>query len=85
MIRERSAAKDSWPKDLDVGGDMTTRVSLKLLLPPTETCILLCELDQKFPELFFFSFLRLLSLVVVQSSIFCLSKRAAKTLPVRVS
>ncbi len=40
----RSVVRDSWPKDIDVGGDMITHVLLKLFLPPTETC----KPDKKF-------------------------------------
>lgn len=38
-MSERSVVKDSWPEDIDVGGDMITHFSLKLVFPPTETCI----------------------------------------------
>lgn len=75
-MSERSVVKDSWPKDIDVGGDMITHVLLKLFLPPTETC----KPDKKF------SFFPpcLLSLVVVQSSIFR-SRHNPESLAVRVS
>lgn len=51
-MSERSVVKDSWPKDIDVGGDMFTHVSLRFFLPPTVLGPALRRPDYKFPQFF---------------------------------
>lgn len=53
-MSERSLVKDSWPRDIDVGGDMIAHVSPNLFSPPTVTCIV--SADQFFFSSLFIKF-----------------------------